>query len=85
MGLAVQERAVGPLVQGRANVCKGKWAPEWLRNGEGALGRVLGELAQGWQCRREQWEHLCKGVQKCAKAGGHQNGSEMERGLWKRF
>ena len=71
--------AVEALVQGRAKVCKGKWAPEWLRNGEGALGRVLRGLAQGWQCRRGQWEHLCKGVQKRARAGGHQNGSEMAR------
>ena len=29
--------AGGALVQGRAKVCKTKWAPEWLRDRVGAL------------------------------------------------
>ena len=54
-------------MQGRAKVCKTKWAPEWLRNGEGALERVGEGLARDWQCRRRQWGLLCKSVQMCAK------------------
>ena len=85
MGLAGPERAVGALVQGRAKVCKGWWAPQWLRNGEGAPKKVLEGLARDCQCRRGQGGLLCKGVQKCARTDRHQNGSEMERGLWERF
>ena len=36
-------------MKGRAKMCKGGWAPEWFRNAEVALERVLGGLAWGWR------------------------------------
>ena len=67
-------------MQGRAKVCKGRWAPEWWRNGARTQGKVLEGLARGWWGRGGQWGHLCKGVQRRARAGGRKNCFKTEWG-----
>ena len=57
---------------------------EWVF-GEGVgLGKDVGGFARGWRGRERLRRLLCKGVQRCARVGGHQSGEKMERGRWER-